>query len=113
MAGYTELEMQVMAKTAAKEAVGEMMLHLGIDATNPLKTQAEFMAVRELAAMMKDEELLEDMAFIRRLRKTSDTIKDTTWKTIAKVVATTAVGIFVLGTKEWWATHIGALFGGK
>jgi hypothetical protein len=100
------IQLQVMADAAAKKAVAEVLLHLGIDANDPIKTQAEFQAVRELATVMKDAEIAEDIAFVRRLRKASDTIQDTTWKTIVRVLVTGAVGVFLIGTKDWWLSHI-------
>lgn len=98
-----------IAERAADEAVSRMLTHLGIDASNPIQSQAEFQALRELAKLLKDEGIAADLAFIRRLRTASETIKDTTWKTVVRVLLTAALGIFAIGTKDWWLQHIGFL----
>lgn len=95
-----------IAELAAKKAVEDVCLLLGIDVKDPIKTQAEFQAVRKIAAMLENDEVVDDLAFIRRLRTATDTIKDTTWKTVVRVLVTGALGIFLLGTKDWWLKHI-------
>lgn len=99
------------ATAAAREAVMHTLLALGIDTSNPIKTQAEFASMRKLVALVEDDELYEDIAFVRRLRKASDTIKDTSLKTIAKWGVTGLLGIIAIGTKDWWLAHVGAWFG--
>lgn len=98
---------QHIASRAAKEAVEQFAIHLGIDAANPLQSQADFQALRALAKLLKEEGIAEDLAFIRRLRIASDTIKDTTWRTMIRVLVTAALGLFAIGTRDWWLGHIG------
>jgi hypothetical protein len=97
---------QHIADRAASKAVQNMLTHLGIDASNPIQTQIEFQALRDLARLLKDEGIAADLAFVRRLRTASDTIKDATWRTIIRVVITAAIGIFVIGTRDWWLGHV-------
>jgi hypothetical protein len=99
-----------VAERAADVAVARMLTHLGIDAANPIQSQAEFQSLRALAKLMADEGVAADLAFIRRLRTASDTIKDATWRTTVRVLVTAALGIFAIGTKDWWIAHIGAMF---
>lgn len=98
--------MKAVAKEAAKEAVQEVLQHIGVDTANPIRTQAEFAAMRELTVLMKDEAIVQDLEFLRRLRMVSETVRDTTWKTVAKVIVTFTLGIIALGTKDWWLAHI-------
>jgi hypothetical protein len=98
--------MKALAKEAAKEAAHEVLQTIGIDTSNPIKTQAEFASMRELALLMKDDRIVADLEFLRRLRGASDNIRDTAWKTVAKVVVTALLGILALGTKDWWLAHI-------
>lgn len=98
--------MKAVAKEAAKEAVDDVLQRIGIDVSNPIKTQAEFAAMRELTVLMKDEKIAADLEFLRRLRGASENIRDTAWKTVAKVVATALLGFLALGTKDWWLAHI-------
>jgi hypothetical protein len=99
--------MEAIAERAAKKAVQEVLQHIGVDTSNPIKTQAEFVAMRELTVLMKDEKIAADLEFLRRLRTASDGIRDTAWKTVAKVLVTALLGIFAIGTKDWWLTHLG------
>jgi hypothetical protein len=62
--------------------------------------------MRELTVLMKDEKIAADLEFLRRLRGASDSIRDTAWKTVAKVVVTAFLGVLALGTKDWWIAHI-------
>jgi glucuronate isomerase len=97
---------ELIAERAAEAAVHRILIHLGIDATNPIQSQEDFQALRALAKLLKDVGLTEDLAFLRRLRTASDTIKDTTWKTAIRVVVTATLGILAIGTREWWMQHI-------
>lgn len=96
-----------IADRAADAAVARMLTHLGIDAANPIQSQSEFQALRKLAKLMSDDGVMEDLAFIRRLRTASDTIKDATWKTVVRVLVTALLGLLVIGTKDWWWQHVG------
>jgi UDP-N-acetyl-D-mannosaminuronic acid transferase (WecB/TagA/CpsF family) len=102
----TRESIQHIADRAAAQAVKEVLLHLGIDVANPIQTQIEFQALRELAKLLKDDGIAADLAFARRLRTASETIKDATWRTIIRVVVTAALGIFFIGTRDWWLAHI-------
>ena len=95
-----------IADRAAKQAIEGVLSALGIDAANPIKSQSEFQALRSLAKMMKDEGIAEDLAFIRRLRTVTDTMKESGWKTFVRVIVTAALGIFFIGTKDWWVGHV-------
>lgn len=95
-----------LAEHAAKKAVEEFALLLGIDARDPIKAQRNFAALSKLAEEASDEELLADAAFVRKLRKNVDTVTDTSLKTAAKWFTLFVLGIVALGTKEWWLKHI-------
>lgn len=97
---------QHIADRAAKQAVAEMLTHLGIDAKDPIKTQAEFQAVRKVAKLLEDEEVMDDFAFIRRLRKTSDAVRSTTTKSIVSWAVPALLGLLALLTKDWWLAHV-------
>lgn len=94
-------------KEIAKAAVQETLIMLGVDVHDPLKTQQDFANMRKVAKLMEDPELTADIEFVRRLRGASEVVRDTAWKTIAKWVATGLLGLLLLGTKDWWRSHIG------
>lgn len=95
------------AEKAAEATAIRVLTLLGIDAANPIQTQAQFQALRKVSKLIEDEEVVEDLAFARRLRKATDAATKVTWTTIVKALVTLAIGIFAIGTKDWWLTHIG------
>jgi hypothetical protein len=107
MPSDAEIQTQVLiAEQAAKRAVESVMLHLGFDVTNPIKVQTEFAALRLLAEKLDDEDFVDDLAFIRRLRLTTEKASGATITTIVNVLVTGTIGLILLGTKDWWLKHI-------
>lgn len=95
-----------LADRAAKKAVEEFALLLGIDPGDPLKAQRNMAALGRLAQELEDEQLQADAAFVRRLRLNVNTVTDTGLKTAAKWMVLFVLGLLALGTKEWWLKHI-------
>lgn len=95
-----------IADRAAERAVQSMLTHLGFDVSNPIKTQNELGSLRRLASKLDDEDFIEDMAFIRRLRLTTEKASGATLTTIVNILVTGTLGLLLLGTKDWWLKHI-------
>lgn len=87
---------------AGKEAARQVLLSLGINAFNPIEAQETFSTMRELAT----DETREDLAWVRRVRGATETVRDTSLKTVTRILVTAFLGIVLLGTKEWWWKHI-------
>jgi hypothetical protein len=62
--------------------------------------------MRALRKLMDDEEFLLDLQFMRRWRKNTDKVTDTGITTFVRWLVVGALGIFILGTKDWWIKHI-------
>ncbi len=95
-----------LADRAAIKAVEQVFVNLGIDISDPIKAQAQFASLRQLAVIMQDKEFVEDLAWLRSLRTASEAVKDVSLRTVAKIVVTAILGILVLGTKDWWLSHV-------
>lgn len=61
-----EAKMEDIAERAAVKAVRDMLIQIGLDPNDSMKLQADFVALRTL---MRDEETMADMLFLRDLRK--------------------------------------------
>jgi hypothetical protein len=106
LAEGTGHDQQNIADRAAQRAVEGMLVHFGFDVQNPIKVQQELAALRTLAKKLDDEDFVEDLAFIRRLRLTTDKAKSASISTIVNVLVTAFLGLLLLGTKDWWLKHI-------
>jgi len=95
------------AQKAAEATAIRVLTALGIDTSDPIQTQAEFQALRKVAKLLNDTDVVDDLAFVRRLRAATEAATRVTWTTIVKALVTLALGIFAIGTKDWWLTHIG------
>ena len=71
----TPAEIKGVAESAAREAVREMFLTLGLDATNPLAAQADFAIMREVGKLARDAEFRKDLEHIRAWRLALGQIK--------------------------------------
>ena len=60
---------------AARAAVKEVLLSLGLDADDPIELQAQFAAMREFIKLMADPEFQKDMTAVRAWRKDQEAIK--------------------------------------
>ena len=71
----TEALLIQVANAAARKAVSETFLTLGIDTHDPLETQRDMAALRELRDMVEDKEFQADLIHVRRWRKAMDSVE--------------------------------------
>jgi hypothetical protein len=90
----------------AQRAVEGVLQRLGIDTSNPIQAQADFQRLRAFRKMLEDEEFQADLVFMRRWRVNSEKITDTGMRTFVRVAVSGALGLLLLGTKDWWIKHI-------
>jgi hypothetical protein len=91
-----------VAKAAAKEAVLETLQALGFDTSNPIKSQEQFAALREIAA----PRTLKNLEWLEAVHTASERVTETSWKTLVKIAVTGLIGLLVLMTREYWTNHI-------
>lgn len=71
----TEALMEKIAKDAAKRAVGELLISLGINAQDPLEAQQNFAALAKIRTILDDPECTKDRNFSRNMRKTYEGVE--------------------------------------
>lgn len=95
------VEMRIIAETAAKAAVEETLLMLGIDTRDPIKAQEDFMVLREVGKLVKDSEFRKDLEHLRSWRLAVKEAKSKGFLTILTILVTGAVGLMVAGFQGW------------
>ena len=71
----TKLIVKEAAQEAAKQAVDQTLLSLGINTTNPVEAQKDMAALRTLRELVEDPEVQRDLTHLRRWRKAMDSIE--------------------------------------
>lgn len=94
-------ELQIVVREAVSTAVKETLMSLGIDVKDPIKTQEQMAAVRDIAKMLDDEEFKKDLAHVRKWRQSVDKVSDVTIRTAVGVLITGFFGLIVFAVKAW------------
>ena len=96
---------------SAREAVNQVLLSLGLDASDPIATQEQFAALRNVMELMADPEFQKDLAALRAWREAQEAVKKATLIAAigAAVTATAAFVGWVLRSAviNWLAAHAG------
>lgn len=98
----TEREKQLAAE-AARIAIADFLPALGVPPDTPVKEVHKLLTAR---ALFEDPGFAEDLAFIRRLRGTTEKVAEQGIKTMVSIFVTVLLGIVLLGTKDWWLRHV-------
>lgn len=88
------------ARHAAKEAVAGTLTSLGIDASNPIDTQHDMAALRELRTLVEDVEFQKDMLHIRKWRMTLDRVQAKGVITLVGLMIVAFAGVAWLGIQQ-------------
>lgn len=97
----TAEQVNAVARTAAREAVVEVLMLIGIDTRDPIKAQQTSAVVREMVDAFQTEEFQKDMIHLRTWRVN---MEQATNKGILAIVGLLVTGIgsmVVMGFKGW------------
>lgn len=94
-------ELRDIAEQAAKEAVRETLLTLGIDVANPIQAQKDMMLLREVGKLVMDSEFRKDMEHLRTWRVAVQEVKKKGLVTLVGLIVTGVVGLILAGFKGW------------
>lgn len=95
------VEMRTIAEVAAKAAVEETLVKLGIDVSNPIKAQQDFMVLREVGKLVMDSEFRKDMEHLRTWRMAINDVKSKSLITLVGIIVTGSVALVVAGLRGW------------
>ncbi|QXN72340.1 hypothetical protein RCSIMONEHASTD_11 [Rhodobacter phage RcSimone-Hastad] len=95
------VEMRTIAEAAAKAAVEETLVKLGIDVSNPIKAQQDFMVLREVGKLVMDSEFRKDMEHLRTWRMAINDVKSKGLITLVGIIVTGSVALIVAGFRGW------------
>jgi len=97
----TNEELQIVIREAVGSAVKETLTTLGIDASDPIKTQEQMSALRDIAKMLDDEEFKKDLAHVRKWRQSVDKVSDVSVRTAIGILVTGFFGLILFAVKTW------------
>lgn len=92
----TPNEVKAIAEGAAREAVRETLLTLGIDVRDPIKAQTGMAVLREVVFA---DGFAADMARVRKWCKAVDTVEAKGFLALIGFLVTGALGLIVVGVK--------------
>lgn len=91
--------MEDVAAQAAEEAVRKMLTSLGINHSNPLETQRDMAALRELRELISDKDFQADLMHLRKWRTAMDGVQSKGVLTVVGLVVTGAAAALWVGFK--------------
>ncbi len=97
----TNEELQIVVSQAVTSAVKQTLTSLGIDASDPIKTQEQMSALRDIAKMLDDDEFKKDLAHVRKWRQSVDKVSDVTLRTAVGVLITGFFGLLLFAITTW------------
>lgn len=95
-------EVEEIAEKAASSAVKTTLIAMGIDPSNPLAAQRDFMLMREVGKFATDPEFRKDMEHTRRWRLTMEAVNTKTWVTMVGLVVAGFVSLVVMGARMFF-----------
>lgn len=89
-----------IAEQAATAAVERTLLAIGIDPSDKIKAQSEFMRMRSAASLLEDAEFTRDMAHLRRWRLAMEKVQSGSFAATISFIVLAALGALWLGFKD-------------
>lgn len=96
-----QAQIEQIASEAARKAVKETLLTLGIDADDPLNAQKDMVILREVGKLVLDAEFRKDMEHLRAWRVTVLDVKSKGLMAAVGIIVTGVIGLLVAGFKGW------------
>ncbi len=95
-----QILIQEVASKAADKAVGDILIRLGLDPTNPLEVQRDMAALRELRSLMTDPEFQKDMMHIRKWRVAMESVTKRGLLTLVALIVAGTCAAVVMSMKN-------------
>lgn len=94
LAEMSQEKLEALIQDCARKAVADVLMLIGVDATNPIKAQATFASLREIADLYSDPEFRSDLTELRAWRKSMSSVKSKGVLTIVGLIVT-GVGLLI------------------
>lgn len=93
--------LESIASNAARQAVRDTLVTLGVDPASPIQAQRDFAALSEMRSLLEDKEFQADLAHLRRWRQTVDGVQNKSMLAVVGVLVSGVVGLLVMGFSAW------------
>jgi hypothetical protein len=100
MTTLTRAEVEDIAEAAAKAAVRETLLLIGVDLSDPLATQRDFAVMREVGRHAMDSDFRKDLEFAREWRLGMQSLRSTGVRTAIGLLVTAIASAIWLGIHQ-------------
>jgi hypothetical protein len=90
-------DVATIAEKAAKDAVAQTLLSLGVDTRDPMSAQSTFHTLKGLVHTFAEKEFQADLAHLRTWRLATESIKTNTTRAVVGVAITGLAGLLWLG----------------
>lgn len=97
----TEVVIRHVAEQAARQAVTEVLVALGLDPRNPIEAQRDMATLRLMRDTLVDEDYQRDMLHLRRWRRAMDSVQDKSLTAAVGVVTSGILAALYLGISEF------------
>jgi hypothetical protein len=95
----TPHEVKSIAESAAREAVREILITLGINADDPISMQRDFTVMREVGRLAMDSEFRKDIEHTRKWRKALEQLEAKSFVAAIGVIITGGLGLLWAGIR--------------
>ena len=89
-----------VAEDAAEKAVRDVLTQLGIDPHNPLSSQQDFAALREVRALVGNPEFQADLMHLRKWRLSVESVQSKGLLTVVGIIVSGATAALWLGFRS-------------
>lgn len=88
-----------IAEEASEKAVKEVLTQLGIDPSNPLSSQQDFVALREVRALVGSPDFQADLMHLRKWRLSVESVQSKGLITMVGILVSGAAAALWMGIK--------------
>jgi len=100
MTTLSRAEVEDIAATAAKSAVRETLLTIGVDVAHPIEAQRDFAVMRQIGRLAMDAEFRKDLEFAREWRLGMQSLRATGTRAGIGAIVAAALGALWLGLQQ-------------
>lgn len=93
--------LEQIASNAARQAVRDTLVTLGVDPAHPITVQRDFAALSEVRSLLEDKEFQADLAHLRQWRLTVSGVQSKGMLAMVGILVSGVIGLLVMGFSTW------------